>query len=189
MPLASFSPDWGLNSKCSQKPATSPRYDADSLVEWPTMSASTQSLFSLYSPLAAFDPQSDGPNWATADAATSLKNARFGSLGLVLDGLPHREIAAVIRWSIPWTPPMTAQGATHTNCLEGATCLSPLPGSFLPQSDRSHCVRRAAVQLTRDYRSKPGARPTHTGGESQRRRRRSHQRPMYLARSDVTGSG
>ena len=150
MTRASFPPDWGLNSKCSQKPTDIPRNDADSLAEWPTMSASTQSLFSLYSPLTAFDPQTDGPNWATADAATSPKNARFGSVGLVLDGSPPYEIAAVVRWSIPRTPPMRAQRATLTNCLKGATNMYPLPGSFLPRSDSSHCVGRAAIQLTRN---------------------------------------
>ena len=60
------------------------------------MSASTQSLFSLYSPLTAFGPQTDGPNRTTADAVASPEKARFGSLGLVLNGLPPCEITTVI---------------------------------------------------------------------------------------------
>ena len=114
------------------------------------MSASTQSLFSLYSPLAAFGPQTDGPTWATADAATSPKNARFGLLGLVLDGLPPCEITAVI--------PVVDSLDTHYDSTEGDAYQLPgrgdmfvaPTGSFLLQSDRSHCVGRSAIQLTRN---------------------------------------
>ena len=40
------------------------------------MSASTQSLISLYSPLTVFGRQTNGPNWDTVPAAVSPESAR-----------------------------------------------------------------------------------------------------------------
>ena len=61
---ASFSPEGALPKKCFLLPADVPRIAADFLAEWPRMSASPQSLESLYTGRASIRAQTDGPNWA-----------------------------------------------------------------------------------------------------------------------------
>ena len=124
------------------------------------MSASTQSLFSLYSPLTAFGPQTDGPNWATADAVASPEKARFGSLGLILDGLPPCEITAVI--------PVVASLDTHYDSTEGDAYQLPGRGDMFvapyrqfPTAIRPFTLRwKICDPANSQLAPKPGTTPT-----------------------------
>ena len=118
------------------------------------MSASTQSLFSLYSPLTAISLQAGGPAWATGRAIASPESARFGIDVLALDGLspfryrrwaPLFGVQAGRRMPPAAPPPITAQRRPPANPLEGATFVYPRSGSFPPSCGRSHLNRAAWV--------------------------------------------
>ena len=114
------------------------------------MSVSTQSLFSLYSPLTAIGLQTGGPTWATGGTIASPESARFGLDVLALDGLSPSDIAAgrcPDRRRVPpaGPPRITAQRRPPANPLEGATFVYPRSGSFPPSCGRSHLNRAARV--------------------------------------------
>ena len=153
------------------------------------MSASTQSLLSLYSPLAMIRRETNGPNWTTDLAAESPEKARFGFLGLVLGGLPPCEIAAVI--------PVVDSLDIPNESTEGDAYQLPGRGDMFVAPYRQFLT--AIRPFTLRWESHDPANSqlasytrttlTHTGGERQRIRRRSHGRNMCLAHSDMTSSG
>ena len=85
------------------------------------MSVSTQSLFSLYSPLTAISLWTDGPTWATCGAIASPESARFGIDVLALDGLsPFR----YRRWAVSRPEAHACRCSASNHSTTKAACKS-----------------------------------------------------------------